>query len=154
VSNPLEIPFLQKMLAAAKSVNHPYPGAAAAEAWCETGGIHFPPNSHNVLGIKAPHGWTGPTVLADGTEQNSDGSYTGPQSDLWAVFPDYASCFAEQINILHQATDGRGNLLYAAALAATTIEAYIIAECKEWSTGLAKGIDTLETYNAHRDVLG
>lgn len=151
--NPLEIPFLRKMLAAAKSVNHPWPGAAAAESWCETGGIHFPPNSNNVLGIKPPRGWTGPTVLADGTEQRNDGSYTGPQADLWAVFPDYASCFAEQVNILHNATDGHGNLLYAAALSAATIEDYIVAECKEWSTGILKGQAVLQTYHAHLDVL-
>jgi hypothetical protein len=124
-----------------------YAAAAACEAAAETGwGAHMPPNSNNVLGIKAYRGWTGKVVTADGTEQNADGSYTGPQSDLWCVFDSIEACFAEQLMILQEPR-------YAQAAEATTIEAYILAECAVWSTGLQKGQVVTQIYEAHKDVL-
>lgn len=124
-----------------------YAAAATCEAAAETGwGAHLPPNSNNVLGIKAYRGWTGKVVTADGTEQNADGSYTGPQSDLWCVFNSIEACFTEQIQILQEPR-------YADAQDALTIDAYILAECSVWSTGQAKGAIVLQIYHAHKNLL-
>src|ERR1700743_2510038 len=91
-----QMQFLQQMLLAAQEAKHKWPGAAAAEAAVETGwGVHIPHHSNNVLGIKAYREWTGPTVGANGTEQNPDGTWTGPQADQWCVFATPADCFKE-----------------------------------------------------------
>lgn len=145
---PYQIQFLKTAFAAATEAQHKWPAAAAAEAAQETGwGEHTPPNSNNVLGIKAYKGWTGKKVSANGTEQNKDGSWTGPQSDLWCTFPDMSGCFAEQMKILQEPR-------YAKAMAATTIEDYITEECRVWSTGILKGQAVLSIYHAHKDLLG
>ena len=142
-----QITWLTQMFQAASAANHKWPAAAACEAVIETGwGLHTPPSSNNVLGIKAYRGWTGPVVGASGTEQNPDGTWTGPQSDYWCVFTSPQACFAEQMLILQEPR-------YASAMAAVTIEMYITLECAVWSTGLTKGQAVLETYNAHRDLL-
>lgn len=144
---PQQQQFLLDMYEEAKIANHKWPQAAAAESVVETGwGAHIPANSFNVLGIKAYRGWTGPIVGATGTEQNTDGSWTGPQADQWCVFPTYAACFAEQMLILQEPR-------YAAAMEAPTVEAYIVAECAIWSTGQQKGQAVLATLNAHRNLL-
>jgi len=145
---PYQIDFLKTAKVAAESAGHKWPGAAAAESAQETGwGPHTPPNSNNVLGIKAYRGWTGKKVSANGTEQNPDGNWTGPQKDLWCVFPDLAGCFAEQMKILQEPR-------YAKAMSASTIEDYIIEECRVWSTGILKGQSVLAIYKAHIDILG
>ena len=52
--SPEQLAWLQSAFDAAKQANHPWPDAAACEAAAETGwGVHVPPNSNNVLGIKA-----------------------------------------------------------------------------------------------------
>ncbi len=147
MASPAQLLFLTQMFQAAKDAQHKWPAAAACEAVCETGwGAHTPSGSHNVLGIKAYHGWTGPTVGAAGTEQNKDGSWTGPQPDRWCVFDSPASCFRQQMLILQEPR-------YAAAMEAPSIESYIAAECAIWSTGILKGQQVLQTYNAHKDLL-
>lgn len=140
--------FLETMKAAATAAGHKWPGAAAAEAADETGwGQHYPKGSNNVLGIKAFKGWMGKTVGAYGTEENPDGTFTGPQPDRWCVFASFEDCFAEQMVILQEPR-------YAAAQVATTVEIYIAAECVVWSTGILKGQAVLEIYRAHIDILG
>jgi hypothetical protein len=124
-----------------------YAECAATEAMIETGWLaHMPPNSNNCLGIKAYKGWPGAVVGATGTEQNPNGSWTGPQADLWCVFPSLEACFTEQLHILQEPR-------YAVAADSPTPESYIIAECKIWSTGIMKGQSVLSTYNAHRNLL-
>lgn len=124
-----------------------YAAAAACEAAVETGwGAHLPPNSNNVLGIKAYKGWTGPVVSADGTEQNTDGSWTGPESDLWCVFSSPEACFAEQLMILQEPR-------YAKAAEAETVMQYIVEECAVWSSSQSKGALVLQIFNSHKDVL-
>lgn len=141
------VQFLKDMKAAAIGAHHPWPGAAAAESAVETGwGQHVPKGSNNYLGIKAFHGWAGPTVSADGTEQSKDGVWSGPQHDLWCVFQSAEDCFAEQVVILHEPR-------YAAALEAPTVESYIVTESAIWSTGILRGSAVLQTFNAHRDIL-
>jgi hypothetical protein len=133
-----------QMYEAAKAAGHKWPNAAACEAAVETGwGEHMPPNSNNVLGIKRYDGWQGPVVGANGTEQNKDGSWTGPQADQWCVFESPEACFAQQMIILKEPR-------YAAAMEASTVESYIIEECSIWSTGILKGQAVLQTYNAHK----
>jgi hypothetical protein len=163
--NALELQYLPIYKAAAAAANASsktpmpswYPGAAAAEAWNETGG--WPPKklpdmpmlgttpSYNCLGIKLFKGWTGRAVSADGTEQLQDGEWTGEQLDSWCVFDSFEACFAQQLIILQEAR-------YAAARAATTIDEYISVESGIWSTDKQKGSDVLATYNAHIYILG
>jgi hypothetical protein len=124
-----------------------YAQCAACEAMAETGwGAHVPNGSLNWLGIKAYKGWTGPVVGAAGTEQNPDGTWTGPQSDLWCVFPSLEACFAEQLMILQEPR-------YAAACEATTPMQYIVAECAVWSTGQQKGATAVQIFNSHAQSL-
>lgn len=141
-----------------------YAAAAACESCVETGwGAHMPPNSNNVLGIKAYSAWDGKVVSEDGTEQNKDGSWTGPQPDLWCVFDSPEDCFDEQLMILCEPR-------YARAAEATTVEGYdmpnpenpdetihvpgyIELECAVWSTGQAKGALVLQIYHAHASIL-
>lgn len=160
--NPLERQYLTIYKAAAQDAGHPWPGAAAAEAWNETGGQppmtlpHMPKlangsTSYNCLGIKAGRKYTGATVTADGTEQMADGEFTGPEADAWRVYPSFMACFADQLRILK--TEGGGKT-YAAALAAKTPEDYIEAECPVWSTNRDKAAEVLATYKAHADILG
>jgi hypothetical protein len=162
MANALELKFLPIFYAAAVAAGHPWPAAAACEAWNETGGQpgdrwpHMPmladgSPSYNCLGIKAGHGYAGKTVTADGTEVLPDGSSTGPQADNWRVYECFEDCFSDQIFILHH--EG-GGATYAKALAATTIEDYVTAECAEWSTNPAKAGQVLATYRDHRDLLG
>jgi hypothetical protein len=153
MGNPIEIPFLVKCKAAATEAAHPFPGAAAAEAWNETGGIHFPPNSNNILGIKAFKGYAGATVFANGTEEVA-GVFTPPAVMRWRAYPSFADCFADQVAILRNERDAHGLLTYQAALDAATPEEYIAAECPIWSTNTSKAQDVLLTYHAHLDVLG
>jgi hypothetical protein len=139
--------FLIDAYNAAKSANHRWPGAAAAEASEETGwGQHMPPKSNNVLGIKVYKGWIGGMISANGTEQSANGSWSGPQRDLWCIFSSMEDCFREQMKILQEPR-------YAPAMAATTTEDYITSECRTWSTGLAKGQQVLIIYRAHKDLL-
>lgn len=146
MATPQQIQALKDMYEAAKQANHKWPAASACEAMIETGWLqHVPRNSFNVLGIKAYRGWDGPVVAANGTEQNKDGSWTGPQSDKWCVFPSYAACFEEQMKILQEPR-------YLAAMEAPTIESYIVTESSIWSTGIEKGKSVLATYNAHKDI--
>jgi flagellum-specific peptidoglycan hydrolase FlgJ len=152
---PQQLNYLRTMYLAAKSANHPQPGPAAAEAANETGwGAHVPAGSNNELGIKAYHGWKGSVVGAKGTEQNPDGSWTGPQNDLWAVFPSPEACFAEQWKIITTNRLKDGSLRYAKALEAKTPEEYIAAECPIWSTNQQKAQQVLLTYHSHLDILG
>lgn len=71
------------------------PLAAAAQACHETGfGRSTPPNSNNVLGIKAGKSWRGPTVNARTHE------YYGGQRDdnvvgNWRVYPSVQACFED-----------------------------------------------------------
>ncbi len=147
MANARQLAFLTEMLEAAKAAHHKWPAAAACEAAVETGwGAHIPHGSNNVLGIKAYRGWTGPVISAAGTEQNRDGSWTGPQADRWCVFASPKECFAEQMLIMQEPR-------YASAMRASAIEAYIVAECAVWSTGQAKGDEVLQTYEAHKDLL-
>ncbi len=148
MASPQQIAWLRSMYAAAQAAGHKWPAAAACEAAAESGwGAHLPPNSNNVLGIKAFSGWTGPVVGAPGTEQNKDGSWTGPQSNLWCVFASPQACFAQQVTILKEPR-------YAQAMAATTVEAYITAECQIWSSGQAKGQMVTTLLQAHAKDLG
>lgn len=129
-------------------------GAAACEAANETGwGVHTPPQSNNVLGIKALGSYDGPWVYASGTEENKDGSMTSPQLDKWRVYPTMVNCFQDQIHILTTQKDKDGNLEYRKALTALTVEDYILAECFTWSTNTKKGPDVVATYHAHKDIL-
>jgi hypothetical protein len=154
MGNPIEIPFLVKCKAAATEAAHPFPGAAAAEAWNETGGIHFPPGSNNILGIKAFKGYAGATVFANGTEEVA-GVFTPPAVMRWRAYPSFAECFADQLRVLRsERRHPGGPLLYQAALDAKTPEEYIAAECPIWSTSTSKAQDVLLTYRAHLDVLG
>lgn len=124
-----------------------YAGCAAAEAAAETGwGEHMPAYSENVLGIKAYKGWNGRVVAADGTEQNKDGSWTGPQHDLWCGFNSTDDCFSQQLMILQEPD-------YRVALQAEMPEDYIIRECAIWSTGLQKGQTVSTIYHSHLDIL-
>lgn len=151
---PIQLQFLKTMFEAAKTAGHRWPAAAACEACIETGhGAHVPYKSNNVLGIKATRSYTGLYVTANGTEQHSDGSYTGPELDRWRVYPDYASCFRDQMHVLQTQKEPDGSLAYAKALAATDIETYITEECKVWSTGILKGQQVLLEYRAHKDLL-
>lgn len=137
--------FLLRMKTAAAA--HKWPGCAAAEAAMETGwGEHIPKNSNNVLGIKAYKGWTGPIVYANGTEQSPNGEWTAEQLDGWCVFASPQECFAEQMKILQEPR-------YAAAMAATTPENYIMAECRVWSTGILKAEGVLTIWRCHKDLL-
>ena len=148
MASPEQLAWLASAYEAARSVNHKWPGACAAEAAAESGwGVHVPPNSNNYLGIKAYKGWMGPAVSANGTEQYADGHWSGPQLDLWCVFPSMAACFAQQMKILQEPR-------YELAMAATTIEDYIVKECHIWSTGILKGQAVLQIYHAHIDILG
>jgi hypothetical protein len=106
----------------------------------------MPPGSNNVLGIKAYRGWLGPTIDSTGTEQAANGTWTGPQDDVWCVFDSPTACFEEQMKILLEPR-------YAAALEAPTIQSYIISESAVWSTGLSKGMAVLTVYNSHNDIL-
>jgi hypothetical protein len=169
VSNPLELEFLPLFKAAAAQANAAsatpmpawYPGCAAAEAWCETGGttrLDLPrladgTSSYNCLGIKAGKGYAGATVPADGTEENADGTFTEPREMEWRCYSDFAACFADQIRLLHTQRDSKG-LHYQPALDATTPEQYIATEPWEWSTNQGKSAAVLATWRAHRDVLG
>lgn len=147
MASPEQLEWLRQAYQAAVAANHKWPGCAAAEAAAEAGwGAHTPPRSNNVLGIKAYKGWSGRVVSANGTEQNQDGSWTGPQSDLWCVFPSMADCFRQQMMILNEPR-------YAAAMMATDPVAYIIAECQVWSTGQAKGQIVISIWHAHNDIL-
>lgn len=146
--SPAQISYLKTAFAAATEAQHKWPAAAAAESAQETGwGVHMPPDSNNVLGIKAYKGWAGKKVSADGTEQNTNGTWTGPQADLWCAFACMADCFREQVRILQEPR-------YALAMSATTIEGYIVEECKVWSTGILKGQSVLAIYHAHKDLFG
>lgn len=148
MASPEQLAWLASAYEAARSVNHKWPGAAAAESAVETGwGAHIPPKSNNVLGIKAYRGWMGSAVSATGTEQTKAGDWSGPQLDLWCVFPSMAACFAQQMKILQEPR-------YELAMAATTIEDYITKECRIWSTGILKGQAVLQIYHAHIDILG
>jgi hypothetical protein len=156
---PQQLLFLDKMFAAATYAARTftpwtlsispdaYAAAAACEAAIETGwGQHMPADSNNVLGIKNFRGYTGPVARADGTEQLPGGKWTAPTEDEWGMFKTTEACFVEQLLILREPR-------YAPAVAASTIEAYIIAECAIWSTGLAKGTSVIQTYHAHKDLL-
>jgi len=132
-----------------------YAQCAACESAEETGwGKSLPKGSNNYLGIKATKSWTGPVVGASGTEQNPDGSWTGPQADLWRVYANPQACFADQLHILATAKNPDGSLIYAQALAAETPEDYITAECAKWSTGLAKGQQVTIIYDNHGKMSG
>lgn len=159
MANPLELEYLPIFKAAALAAGHPWPGAAAAEAWNETGGMtHLllpSPDCFNCLGIKAGHGYTGAIVAANGTEENADGSFTAPSAMSWRKYASFEECFADQIAILHRQRDVPGGpLKYQAALDAATAEEYIAAECPVWSTNRQKAADVLATYRAHLDLLG
>jgi flagellum-specific peptidoglycan hydrolase FlgJ len=155
MASPQQLMFLQVAKHAATQAGHRWPGCAAAEAAAETGwGADLPPGSNNFLGIKPPHDWKGKVVYSNGTEQRKDGSWTGPQHDAWCVFPTMADCFAQQMSILQTAKNLDGTLIYADALAATTPETYIAAECKHWSTSQAKTDTVLTIYHSHQDILG
>lgn len=176
MSNPLELEYLPLLKAAAAAANAAsatpmpawYPGCAAAEAWCETGGttqLKLPrladgTSSYNCLGIKAGRGYTGKTVTADGTEQLATGAFTDPTPMNWRVYAGFAECFADQLKILHTQRDavspgsGQSGLHYQKALDAGTAEEYIATEPWEWSTNQQKSADVLATYRAHIAVLG
>lgn len=131
-----------------------YAACAACEAMEETGWLtEMSPNSFNCLGIKAGRSYIGKTVQANGTEENSDGTWTGPQPDRWRVYPNYQACFADQLHILSTEKNPDGSLWYQAALDATTPEAYITVECAKWSTGQAKGEIVLQIYHSHGNIL-
>ena len=156
---PQDTQYLQTMYAAALAAAEaftPWPlnisptqyaACAACEAAEETGwGVHLPKGSFNELGIMQMGQWDGPSVAADGTEQNPDGTWQGPKKDFWCVFPDAQTCFTEQLKILtHPA--------YVQARAAPSPETYIAAECKVWSTGLAKGQQVTIIYENHGKAL-
>jgi len=169
--NALEIKYLPIYKAAAAAANAAsatpmpawWPGCAAAEAWCETGGFGAFPEmpmlaggtpSYNCLGIKGFAGYQGPTVAADGTEALSDGGMSGPQADNWRVYASFEACFADQIAVLHGEKNADGTLRYQAALDAATPEEYIAAECAKWSTDPQKAANVLATWRAHQDLLG
>lgn len=78
------------------------PLAAAAQACHETGfGRSTPPNSHNVLGIKAGRSWTGPSVNARTHEY-----YGGRRDDNvmgnWRVYPSVQACFEDYGAVIKQ----------------------------------------------------
>lgn len=152
--NANQLLFLKQVYAAALSVGHRWPKAVACEAAFETGwGKDMPPHSNNVLGIKALGKYIGPKVSANGTEQNADGSMTGPQHDQWRVYPVMSECIGDQTHILHTQLDSTGKLAYRDALAATTIETYILNECRVWSTGTRKGSLVLQIYTDYGRLL-
>jgi hypothetical protein len=164
---PQDITYLQTMYAAAFAAAQAYTPwplgitmqeyaeCAACEAAEETGwGKYLPKGSNNELGIMQLGQWAGPSVTADGTEQEPDGVWDPAKPDKWCVFPDAQTCFSEQLKILATAKSHGGALLYAAALAATTPEDYITAECHVWSTGLAKGQQVTIIYENHGKALG
>jgi hypothetical protein len=169
MSNPLEIKYLPLLRAAAAEANAAsttpmpawYPGCAAAEAWCETGGttrLKLPrladgTSSYNCLGIKAGRHYTGRTVTANGTEQLASGAFTDPTPMNWRVYPGFAECFADQIRLLHTQRDASGLLHYQKALDATTPEEYMATEPWAWSTNQSKSADVLATWKAHQDLL-
>lgn len=131
-----------------------YAVCASCEAMEETGWLtEMPPNSFNCLGIKAFRGYIGKTVQANGTEENSDGTWTGPQPDRWRVYPNYQACFADQLHILHNQRLPNGTLEYQQALNANNPEAYVLAECAIWSTAHIKGPQVLIIYRSHGNLL-
>lgn len=92
-----------KAAASARAAGFPInPLAAAAQACHETGfGASTPPQSHNVLGIKAGRSWTGPTVDARTHEY-----YNGQRNDnvigRWRVYPSVQACFEDYGSIIQR----------------------------------------------------
>lgn len=76
------------------------PVIAAAMAALETGfGKSTPPNSNNVLGIKAGSSWDGPTVDAK-THEYTPAGQRYPSSASWRVYPSVQACFEDYGKII------------------------------------------------------
>lgn len=76
------------------------PVAAAGQACHETGfGASTPPDSNNVLGIKAGKWWTGPTVDAKTHEYYGGVRHDGVMGH-WRAYPTIQACFEDYGKII------------------------------------------------------
>lgn len=164
--------FLVDAKVAARQAEHPFPGAAAAEAAFEsTWGTSESAKGHNnLLGLKPPSWWQGSIFYKTTKEDLPHPSHAptswkspiwlytvsraGVKWDIWQYdspwcdFPSYETCFETQVRVL------QANPVYKLALAATGPEEYILNESSHWATDPARGQQVLLIFNSHKDVLG
>ncbi len=135
------------MLAESQKSGHVWPAYAAAEACLESawGESKLTQRTKDVFGLKCPSDWDGATIHMDTGEFLHGHDVT--QDAAWPVFDTYSQCFAERMAVLKRLAPEYPD--YAAALAATSGEEFIVNVSRTWSTDPARGQKVLEIYNAH-----
>ncbi len=144
--------FLLRAASAAAIAKHIFPEFAACEAALESGWGHseLVSEANNLFGQKQSHPPdAGTTTVSMPTREFLHGNWVVVQSD-WAKFPDWGTCFAARMQLLERLCAGDAH--YAAALAATNGEQFIVEVSKSWSTDPQRAGKVLSIYDAHKDV--
>ncbi len=177
--SPSQTAFATQMVSEAKSSGHPFPGYAAAESVLESawGTSGLCQQAKNIFGLKAPRGWTGPTIQIQTREVINGQSVMVPAT--WPVFDSYAAAFAERMNRLNAMPSTYGEAL--AAQDGPEFVRLVSASWNDggnalplspahptfdfpsgtwqfnagrWSTAPNRASEVIATYNSHVDIFG
>lgn len=144
--------FLVTMAAEAKAATHPWPEYAACEAALESawGTSKLYLQAGNIFGMKQHHPPIFDTIELP-TKEYVNGQWQTVIAS-WVKYPTAADCFADRLDTLRRLSLQDGYERYAAALAATTGEDFIIQVSAKWSTDPDRAKKVLETYAKHAAI--
>lgn len=158
--------FFSRALAAAVRGGHLFPAYAVCEAAEESGWAESELSSYNNLfGQKWPEdpppGWIYPKIQIPTWEvvNGERVRLVGPQAPYWPVFPGWTASFRERMALLRRLgalrlEDGAPRFPgYAAALAATSGEQFVVEVSKDWSTDPQRADNVLTIYKDHAGML-
>jgi flagellum-specific peptidoglycan hydrolase FlgJ len=131
---------------------HIFPEMATCEAAVETawGTSKCCVEGKNIFGEKQHAVPIFETVYLP-TEEWQNGRMVGLKSVAWVKYPTLADCFADRMATLRRLSAQYP--AYAAALAASSPELYVINVSRSWSTDPARSVKCIEIYDAHAGLL-
>jgi flagellum-specific peptidoglycan hydrolase FlgJ len=137
----------------ASDSGHIFPAYAACEAALESawGRSRLAVEANNLFGqkqSKPPLAGTETLVLP--TREFLQGEWTTVNAS-WVRFASWSDCFRARMRLLRRLSPKYPH--YAAALAATTGEEFILEVSQTWSTDPDRARKVLAIYDAHRDLL-
>ena len=145
--------FLLRAAQAAQAAHHLFPTFAACEVALESGWGHsaLAEEANNLFGQKQSHPpLQGTQTLSMPTREFLQGHWVAVLAH-WVQFPDWSACFAARMQLLERLQHSDAH--YAAALAATNGEQFVIEVSKSWSTDPERAGKVLSIYDAHQDAL-
>ena len=159
MATPEQVEFLRRACGAARLAHHVWSEYAACEAALETawGTSRLYLQGNNVFGEKQHAKPVFLTVTLPTREYRYGVGWITVQAPfIW--FPSPIEAFEMRMQTLRRLAvekNSAGELEYpeyAAALAATSGEAFVTEVSKRWSTDPERGAKVLEIFNAHMDV--